>query len=164
MTRFLPCTEARKPVPWISIVLVKPSDTPRTMEATSARVVPHIMRDCVSLRRGATETWLSSTFASRVSLTGMLSVPSLPLADRMPFAIATVTPAGRATGYLPTRDIAPFPSEHPEQHFAAHIGRARLTVRQHAARRGQDRGAQAGIDAGQFLDAGIDPATGLAHA
>ena len=46
-------------MPVISSDFVKPVETPFTMLAISARVVPHIMRDFVSPFFGATETLLS---------------------------------------------------------------------------------------------------------
>ena len=50
------------------------------MFATSARVVPHIIRACRSLPRGETVTWLPSTAASTASESSILSSPSLPFA------------------------------------------------------------------------------------
>src|SRR5580700_7188717 len=92
----------------------------------------------------------------------------------MPPAIATWTPAGISTGYLPTRDITcspsedgpseHAPSEHPTQHFADNIGGARLGIAHHAARRGQDRDAKPSIHPRQLLDPGIDPPAWLGDA
>src|SRR5665811_652029 len=63
--------------------------------------------------------------------------PNLPLAVSVRPAIASSTPAGIETGYLPTRDM-PSSSEHAAQHFAANIGSAGLGVAQHAAGRGEN--------------------------
>src|SRR5579863_2279540 len=104
------------------------------MFAISARVVPHIMRAFVSVVFGATENILPSTLASTRSVSGNLSSPSRPFAVRMPDAIATCTPAGTSTGYLPTRDMDKTPSEYAAEDFAADIGSARLGIAHHAAR------------------------------
>src|SRR5215469_16868477 len=134
------------------------------MHATSARVVPHIMRACRSWLRGFTVTWSPSTVASTWSVSSSLSSPSLPLAVSRRPAIATCTPCGISTGYLPTRDIAASPSEHATEDFAADIGSARLGVAHHAAWRGQDGDAEAGVDPLQLLDLGIDAAAGFGDA
>ena len=60
-----------------------------------------------ALLRGATVTRPSSTVVSTLSVIGSFSSPSLPLAVSLPPAIATCTPAGISTGYLPTRDMCP---------------------------------------------------------
>src|SRR5277367_3356964 len=134
------------------------------MLASSARVVPHIMRAWRSSVRGFTVIWLPSTVASIWSVSSSLSSPRLPLAvSRWP-AIATCTPCGISTGYLPTRDIAASPSEHAAEDFAADIGSARLGVAHHAAWRGQDRDAEAGVDPLQLLDLRIHAAARLGDA
>src|ERR1700722_10476342 len=130
------------------------------MFAISARVVPHIMRALVSEVFGATLTLLPSTLASTRSVNGSFSSPRRPFAVRMPDAIATCTPAGSSTGYLPTRDMDKTPSEYAAEDFAADIGSTRLGIAHHAAWRGQNGNAQAGVDAGQFLDLRIDAAAG----
>src|SRR5271166_6331598 len=76
------------------------------MLATSARVVPHIIRDCRAVPRGLTVTLPPSTVASTNSVSSSLSWPSLPLADKVEPTIPTSTPAGMSTGYFPTRDIS----------------------------------------------------------
>src|SRR5215203_1377459 len=119
--------------------LVKPADTPVTMPFTRLRVVPHMVRERRSSRRGVTDTWLSFTSTSTSSVSGSLSSPSLPLATKVRPCSATCTPCGIGTGYLPTRDIATdAPSEHAAEHLTADIGGAGFGVAHHAARRGQD--------------------------
>src|ERR1700722_20245043 len=130
------------------------------MLAISARVVPHIMRERVSPFFGATETLLPSTLASTRSVSGIFNSPSLPLAVRIPEAMATCTPAGSSTGYLPTRDIRSSPSEYAAEDFAADIGGAGLGIAHHAARRGEDGNAQAGVDPRQFLDFRVNAPAG----
>src|ERR1700693_1352444 len=116
------------------------------MVAINARVVPHIMRDRVSLLRGLTVTLLPSTEASTISVNGSFPPPSLPFAVTMPPAMATCTPAGISTGYFPTRDIRAIPLEHAAEDFAANIGSACLRIAHHALRRRQDGNTQASID------------------
>src|SRR3974390_615008 len=125
------------------------------MLATSARVVPHIMRAGVSLVRGLTTNLFPSTLASTLSSRSSASSPILPFTVSLPAAIATCTPCGISMGCLPTRDMEKS-SEHAAQHFAADIGRACLGIAQHAARRGENGNAKPRIDARQFLDVGID--------
>src|ERR1700759_2828628 len=141
-----------------------PVETPFTIVAISARVVPHIMRALVSLLFGFTVTLLPSTVACTRSVSGSFSSPSLPFAVTMPPAMATCTPAGISTGYFPTRDIRAFPLEHAAENFAANIGSASLRIAHHALRRGQDGNTQAGIDPRQFLDLRVHEATGLGAA
>src|SRR6185437_14075432 len=126
------------------------------MDAISARVVPHIIRDRVSPVRGLTVTLLPSTVVSTRSVSGSFSSPNLPFAVRMPPAMATCTPAGISTGYLPTRDIPASPSEHAAEHFAANVGGASLCIAHDATRRRQDRNTKAGIHAREFLDLRVD--------
>src|SRR5579883_1335647 len=133
------------------------------MLAMLARVVPHIIRACRSLPRGATMTLLPSTLVSTCSVSFILLSLSRPLATSSFPAIDTCTPCGSSTGYLPTRDIA-VSSEHPAEHFAAHVGRPRLVIAQHAARRGEDRYAEARIDARQLAELRIDAPAGLGDA
>src|SRR5215470_13732319 len=126
------------------------------MLRTRLRVVPHIMRACLVSRTGLTQTLLSSSFTSTSPESGIASSPSLPFALISPAASETVTPLGTATGFLPTRDIA-LSSEHPAEHFAADIGRARLVVRHDAPRRRQDRDAETVVDARKLRHIRIDP-------
>src|SRR5579884_3529347 len=128
------------------------------MLATSARVVPHIIRAWRSLPRGATVTLLPSTVASTKSVSGNSCCPSLPFTVSVRPARATCTPAGISTGYLPTRDMPPPPSEHAAQDLAADIGGAGLGIAHHPARGGQDGDAKPGIDARQLLDLRIHTA------
>src|SRR5579859_1642942 len=85
--------------------MVKPSDTPLTMLLIRARVVPHIIRDCLVSFFGFTHTWLPSRPAITESTKVSDDWPSLPLTDNSAPAKLTVTPLGTTTGYFPTRDI-----------------------------------------------------------
>ncbi len=85
---------------------MKPFDTPVTMLLTSARVVPHIARDCLVSLSGAIVTAPSVIEAVTSLLTTKLSVPSPPLAVRVRPESSTSTPAGIGTGFLPIRDMS----------------------------------------------------------
>src|SRR5258708_12952284 len=120
------------------------------------RVVPHIMRACFVSRTGLTQSLPSSSLTSTSLDSRMASSPSLPFALISPVSSETVTPLGTATGFLPTRDIVGS-LEHAAENFAAHIGHARLVVRHDAARRGQDRDAEAIVDARKLPHLAINP-------
>src|SRR5689334_15448855 len=76
-----------------------------------------------------------------------------------------VTPDGMATAFLPIRDmVVASVSEHRAQDLAADIGVARGVIRHHALRRGDDRDAEAVVDARQPLSRRIDPPARLRHA
>src|ERR1700704_5901442 len=117
------------------------------------------MRACLEPPSFLTTTCFSSTLTSTASVSLTDSSPSLPLAFSRPAASETVTPLGTLTGFFPTRDMASS-LEHAADDFAADIGRARLVIRHHAARRRQDRDAQPVEDAGNLGDLGIDAPAG----
>src|SRR3546814_14321893 len=68
-------------------------------------MVPHMARALLVSFAGRTVIRLPSTVTSTSEVIGADSSPSLPFAVTVSFAISTVTPAGTATGYFPTRDI-----------------------------------------------------------
>jgi hypothetical protein len=55
---------------------------------------------------GCTSTCPFSTLTATSDDSPIVSTPSLPLAESFPPETSTLTPAGMATGFLPTRDIA----------------------------------------------------------
>src|SRR2546426_1548709 len=57
----------------------------------------------------STRTWPSSTRAVIPAGSGTLSLPFGPSTDTVPPAMETVTPLVIGTGFLPIRDIVPFP-------------------------------------------------------
>src|SRR5262249_15418173 len=122
------------------------------------------MRACLVSPRCLTQTLLSSSETSTSPERLSASSPSLPLAFSWPAAIDTVTPLGTAPGFWPTRDMVVRPLEHGAEHFAADIGRARLVVRHDARGRGEDRDAEAVIDARKLRHLGIPPPAGPGHA
>src|SRR3712207_2556224 len=144
--------------------LTKPVETPVTMLFTRLRVVPHMVRDRRSSRRGFTATWLSATSTSTSSVKGSLSSPSLPLATRVRPWSVTCTPWGMGTGYLPTRDIGKRSSEHAAEHLTADVGGAGFVVAHHAAGRGQDGDAEAVVELRQVLDPRINAPARLGDA
>src|SRR4030095_14821809 len=113
------------------------------MFARCARIEPAIMSASrPSFAFSTFSTPLSCTTFAWRALTARLSVPLLPLMVTLSAPIVAVTPWGRVTGCLATRDMAT-PSRHDAQHFAAVTGSARLAIAHHALRRGHDRDAEA---------------------
>src|SRR5579864_614861 len=137
------------------------------MLLTSARVVPHSARACFDSLLGTILTSPSATVAVTSELIVRLSLPLPPLTVSTWPARLTWTPLGIATGCLPMRDIAfsqPLSSKHPAQHLAADLGDAGLAVRHDAARRRQDRDAEAVIDPRQVDELRINAAARFRHA
>ena len=102
---FLPCTCARYPTPTSSSFLTNPSDTPCTIFASNARVVPDIAVENREPDRGLTVTSFS---------TCTNSISEFKSRDREPFAPFTVavvslrlnsTPLMISTGYFAILDI-----------------------------------------------------------
>src|SRR3954467_505037 len=91
---------------------------------------------------------------------GMVRTPLGPFTDRIWPSAEAVTPAGRATGTFPIRDIL----KHLRQHLAADILLARFRVGENALGRRDDGNAQAVAHPRQLLRARIDPAAGLRDA
>src|SRR5262249_12074767 len=133
------------------------------MLRTKLRVVPHIMRACFESLAGLKTTLSPSSLAATWSLRLRCSSPSLPLAESLRSLIWMVTPAGIATGYLPTRDMVRS-SIDATQDFAADISGPGFIVRHHATRRRQDGDSQSVVDARQIGDLGINPAPRLGDA
>src|SRR5579864_6541506 len=127
---------------------------------TSVRCMPQAARlRCASVN-GVTRISPSPTsYFTRSSSTCIASCPLGPFTVKVPLSRAAVTPAGRAIGFLPMRDIL----EHLRQHFAADVLLARLGVRQHTARGRHDDRAEAVADARKLASGRIDPAAGLRH-
>src|SRR5256886_10520596 len=116
------------------------------MLATRVRVRP-----CSALWRLSSEGRRPTTAFSasaRVSpgCVARLISPFGPFAViRLP-SIWAVTPLGRGTGFLPMRDMSRLLPDHREQ-LAAHAGGAGFAVGHEALWRGQDRHAEAVLDA-----------------
>src|SRR6185369_14653188 len=134
------------------------------MLARCARVEPARMRapsgwpndTCSALSFSATDTSAPN---------GRDSEPFAPLMVTRPAAIVAVTPCGRLTGFLATRDmIFSIASRHDAEHFAALARGARLAVGHHALRRGHDHRPHAAEHLGQFILAAIHTQAGTRHA
>src|SRR5262249_33160572 len=121
------------------------------------------MRACFESLAGLKTTLSPSSLAATWSLRLRCNSPSLPFADSLRSLIWMVTPAGIATGYLPTRDMVQS-SIDATQDFAADIGGPGLVVGHDAARRRQDRDSQSVVDAGQVGDLRINPTPRLGDA
>src|ERR1044071_3402073 len=159
MFTILPCTAALKPTPWISSFLTKPSVTPLTMLLTSARLRPCSDFACASSPSRLTTILPSATF--RLVRLGN-SQSSLPFGPSIktfcPFT-STFTLGGMAIGCFPIRDInLPDVAEQ----FSAEILFARLIVRHHAFRRGNNGDAETAAHARNFRCADVFAQTGFA--
>src|SRR5262245_48192298 len=139
-------------MPWISSFRSKPSVTPWTMFATSARVSPCSARAARCSAPRPTTTRPSATFTEQRSWTRSSRRPLGPLTSTCCPWTPTCTPLGIAIGFLPILDIVPSLAGDAAPRAAlpdvaedlpAHLGFAGLPVREHAPRRGQDRHAHA---------------------
>src|SRR6266481_5460018 len=130
----------------MSSSFLKPSVTPCTALATSARASPCKAR-CSSVARLAVST---PSFCSKVIPCGMAkeSFPFGPCTSILPPCMATFTPAGTGIGLFPIRDIFFFslnskcPLPHFAKNFAAQLGFARRAAAHQPLRRGHDADAQ----------------------
>src|ERR1700744_4996537 len=94
--------------------------------------------------RGVTVMPCSSTFASTSVTSFTESSPFGPLNLTVLPSTEAVTPLGRATGFLPIRDILfSSPSAYLTEHFAADVLFAGCAVCHHALRRRNNRKAEA---------------------
>src|SRR5262249_55912644 len=122
-----------------------------------------IMRACFESLAGWKTTLSPSSLALTWSLRSRCRSPSLPFADSLRALIWMVTPAGIATGDLPTRDMIRS-SIDSTQDLAADIGGPRLVVRHDAARRRQNGNSESVVDARQVRDLRIHAAARLGNA
>src|SRR5687768_1045440 len=112
------------------------------MLARCARVEPATMSASrLSLAFSTFSADASCTTFTSLLLSATLNVPLPPLMATLSALIVAVTPCGRGTGCLATRDIAvrlEIRLGHDADDFAAVPGGARLAIRHHALRRGND--------------------------
>src|SRR5471030_2665073 len=94
---------------------------------------------------------------------GRAMVPSGPLTEICTGVMFTSTPLGSGIGFLAMRDMAGSSGDDADD-FAADAGGARLAVGHHAARRGNDRHAQAVHDLGQAVAVLVDAQAVLGYA
>src|SRR5215831_14025753 len=100
---------------------------------------------------------------------GKLIVPFAPLIVTVSAASVAVTPCGKVTGCLATRDIVAISScapllRHDANDFAAVALSARLTVAHHTLRGRDDRNAQTSENRRQFVFAFVHAKSRTAHA
>src|SRR5882672_4377769 len=113
-------------------------------------------------------TFTTSCFSSWSTL-----MPGLSVSVRLPFAPFTatevsatvaLTPCGRSTGFLATRDMTTPASGNDAQHFAALTSSARLRIRHHTLRRRHDHGPHAAENLRQRGTTAINSQPRPAHA
>src|SRR5690606_19773086 len=126
------------------------------MLARCERTVPASMLDSrPSLARSTCNAPSCSTTRTWVAFSGRLMVPLPPLMDTPSALMVAVTPCGRGTGCLATRDMevsaCSVGSGDDAKHFAAVAGGTRLLVRHHALRRGDNGDAQSAQDRRQLI-------------
>src|SRR5215471_3862409 len=162
-SRSLPLAWTRYPTPTISSVLAKPWVTPVTMFAISERESP-----CSALISPSSDGLVTvitppSWTTSIGTATSWLSVPFGPFTVTSRPLIVTSTPAGTTTGVRPIRDIVSS-LPHVGEDFPAHALLLGLPVGQQAARRRDDRDAEAAEHPRQVVLARVDPQAWLRDA
>src|SRR5215470_112693 len=149
-------------MPMISSLRSKPSLTPCTMLATSARASPCSARTWRSSLPRSITTVPSCILGVSPAGTGWLSLPLGPSARTVLPSTATFTPWGILIGCLPMRDmVGSLP--HEGEDFAPDPLLARLAVGDHAARGGDERHAHAAEDRGDLVVGDVDAAAWRRH-
>src|SRR5512132_3382240 len=136
---------------------LKPSLTPLTLFATSARTRPWKARVfCSSLAR-VNCTTLFSTFTSMPGTSAVLRVPFGPLMVTAAPSFFTSTPFGSEISFLPIRDMS---SSLPDlaEDFAAHAALHGIVAGEHALGRRHDRQTEAAEDARDLGLVAVDAA------
>src|SRR6266850_1620355 len=148
-------------MPTISSSLLKPSWTPFTALATSARVRPWSARCCrVSSARLNTTVPLST--AHVIPAGRGFSRDTFPFSTRISFPCTlTLTPAGRAIGILPIRDMSSSPDVADD--LAAHARLAGIVAAQHTLGRRHDAHTQPAHHRRDLAGTRVDATTGPAH-
>src|ERR1043166_9391746 len=144
-------------MPMMSSLRSKPSLTPVTMLATSARARPCSARTWRSSLPRSITTVPSCIFGVRTIGTAWLSLPLGPSARTVLPSTATFTPWGILIGCLPMRDMSGS-LPHVGEDFAADLLLARLAVGEHAAGGRQQRHAHAGQDGRNLVVGDVHPA------
>src|SRR5688572_2238985 len=161
----------------MSSSFLKPSVTPATALATRLRASPWNLPSSGSSRSSVATRAPPSALVSCANTTPggttCRILPFGPWTSTAPPAIFTVTPFGIGIGFLPILDIASSVSSawakatnspYVAQDFAADAGLFGGPPRHHAARRRQNRGAEAAQHRWHVVDAEIDAAAGPADA
>src|SRR5687768_12380290 len=110
---------------------LKPSLTPRTLFATSARIRPWKARVFFSSSGRWNFTTLSSTFIVMPAMMGVCNEPLGPLTTTASPSWRTSTPFGSGISFFPIRDMALSLPDLAE-HFAADAGLRGLDAREDA--------------------------------
>src|ERR1051326_2684011 len=142
---------------------LKPSVTPWTLLATSARMRPCSERDLPSLSRRLNWTTLFSISTSMPATTEVESVPFGPLTVRVLPSCRTSTPFGSGIGFFPIRDMGLSLPDLAED-LAADAALGGLGARQDALRRRDDGQSEPAEDPGDLLLVAVDAAAGARDA
>src|SRR5262245_20333390 len=146
----------------MSSSFLKPCVTPRTALATRLRASPWNLPSSASSRTVRATRLASSCLNAMPGGSAWRSLPFGPCTSTAPSDTCTLTPAGIGMGFLPIRDMVNSPDV--AEDFAADALLARLAAGHHAARRGQDGGAQPAEHGRDVLAAEVDAAAGTADA
>src|SRR4029450_12664127 len=143
-------------MPTMSSLRSKPSLTPVTMLATSARASPCSARTRRSSPARSMTMVPSATRGVSPVGTGWLSLPLGPSARTVRPSIWIFTPCGIGMGCLPMRDIeGSLP--HAREDVAPALLLAGLAIGEHAAGGREQRHPHAGQDRGDLVVGHIDP-------
>src|SRR5690349_3896736 len=132
------------------------------MLARCARIEPARMRAPSDLPK-ATCKVLSFSATVTSWARGNVRVPFVPLMVTRPGATVAVTPCGRFTGFLATRNVRSSACSHDAQTFAALAKGAGLAVDHHALRRRDDHCSHATEHLGQLILAAVNAQASTRH-
>src|SRR5216117_637465 len=149
-------------MPTMSSLRSKPSFTPDTILAISARVRPCSARILRSSSGRPMTSTPSFSFTDSGDGMGWLSLPLGPSARTMPSPTWTFTPWGIGMGFLPMRDMS-CPLPHVGEDFAADLLLACLAIGHHALGRRDERAAHAGEDRRDPVVGDVDPPPRRGH-
>src|SRR3954447_19768048 len=136
---------------------LKPSVTPWTLFATSARMRPCSERDLPSSSRRLNCTTLFSISTSMPATTAVESVPFGPLTVRVLPSCRTSTPFGSGIGFFPIRDMG-LSLPNLAEDLAADAALGRFIAREDALGRRNDGEAEAAEHARDLLLVAVDAA------
>src|ERR1051325_175463 len=142
---------------------LKPSLTPLTLFATSARIRPWNARVFPSSSLRSNFTTLSFTSTEMPVTIGVDRLPFGPFTTTLLPSWRTSTPFGSAISFLPMRDIG-LSLPNLAEHFAAHARLRGLIAGEHALRGGDDRQSEAAENLGDLFLAAIDALSGTGDA
>src|SRR5262249_40304642 len=146
-------------MPTISSLRSKPSFTPVTMFAISARARPCSARTFRSSPLREMTSWLFSILALSPAGIGCDSLPLGPSARTTAPSRFSFTPWGMLTGWRPTRDWRAL-LPHVGEASPADLLLARVAIGHHAPRRRDQGHAHPGQDGRDLVAAHVDAAPG----